>query len=105
MTRKPTRNSPPRVVAIFVGVLTLLIAAAVLGQVTGRGRPSGNADALSAQRGGVAPAQAERPSMLGTDGAVRFPAGRSYTKRHAAVPMDSNSPLFLPAVAYDPGGQ
>src|SRR5205807_6596086 len=34
----------------------------------------------------------------------RFSTGRSQTKRHGAVPMGSNSPFFLPAVAYDSGG-
>src|SRR6266852_6957235 len=105
MTRKLTRNSPLSIVAPFIAVLTLLIAAAVLAQVTGAVLPSGKTNAVSAQLGAAAPAQAERPSIPRTDGAGRFPVGRSHTKRHGAFPMDSNSPLFLPAVAYDSGGQ
>src|SRR6266853_1369026 len=101
MTRKPTRNSPPRLVTLFVGVLTLLIAVAVLAQVTGAGRPTGKANAVLAQLGTPASAQVVVP-LIPHPG--RFSTGRSQTKRHGAVPMGSNSPLFLPAVAYDSGG-
>jgi hypothetical protein len=105
MTRKPTRNSPPRVVAIFVGVLTLLIAVAVLAQVTDAGRPIEKSNAVLAQLGTSAPAQGERPSVARIDGAAHFPASPLRTKRRASVPIDSNTSLFLPAVPYNPGGE
>ena len=41
MTRKLTRNSSLGIVAPFIAVLTLLIAAAVLAQVTGVEPPYG----------------------------------------------------------------
>jgi len=105
MTRKPTRNSPLRFVSLFVGVLTVLIAVAVLAQVTGAGRPTGQPSSVSAQLYTSAPTQAERPSVARIDGAVHFPVSPLRTRRRAPVPMDSNTPLFLPAVPYNPGGE
>jgi len=106
MTRKPTRNYSLSVVASCIAVLTLLIAAAVLAQTSGAGQASGKANAVLAPAGASTPAQAERPLTPWTDGAGRFPVGRSQTKRNGARPMDSNPPLFLPPVSYDsgPGG-
>jgi hypothetical protein len=104
MTRKPTRNSPPRVVAFFVGVLILLIAVAVLAQVTGAGRPTAKSNAVLAQLGVPASAQAELP-LIPRTGPRRFSASRSQTKRHGAVPMDPNPPHFEAVVTYGLGGR
>ena len=105
MRRKATRNSPPRVVAFFVGVLTLLIAVAVLAQVTGAGRPTGKSNAVLAQLGVPASAQAELPLIPRTNDAGRFFTGRSHTRRHGAVPMAPNPPDFEAVVTYGLGGR
>ncbi len=106
MTRTPIRNYSLSVVALFIAVLTLLIAAAVLAQTTGADRPSGKANAVLTPTGTTPSAQAERPLIPGTNSAGRLPVGRSQTKRQGAHPMDSNPPLFLPPVSYNsgPGG-
>jgi hypothetical protein len=104
MTRKPTRNSPLRVVAFFVGVLSLLIAVAVLAQVRSTDRTSGEANAVLAQLAVPASPLAEFPLTPRTDGAERFPTVRSHAKGQRAVPMDSNWPPFVAVVPYDSGG-
>src|SRR5208282_780619 len=86
MTRKLNRNYSLSVVVPFIGILILLIAAAVL-----------------AQTGTTVSAQAERPLMPWTHDAGSFPVGRSHTKRHGARPMDGGS-LFGPVTLYDLGG-
>jgi hypothetical protein len=103
MTRKLNRNYSLIVVVASVAILALLIAAAVRAQTPSTDRPSGQANAVLAQTGASAPAQAERPLTPNTDGAGRFPVGRSHAKPHGANPMDAN-PLFLPEVTYDSGG-
>src|SRR6266496_6715311 len=104
MTRKLTRNYSLSVVAGFFAILTLMIAADVLAQLTSADRLSGKATALFAQSETSAPAQAERPLTPWTDGAGPFPVRRSQAKRHGAGPLDSNPPLFLPMVTYGSGG-
>jgi hypothetical protein len=103
MTRKLSRKYSLSVVASCIAVLTLLIAAAVLAQTTGADQTSRKANAVLAPAGAFAPAQAERPLIPWTDGAGCFPVSRSQTKRQGPVPMDSNPPLFLPAVTYGSG--
>jgi hypothetical protein len=103
MTRKLSRNYSLSVVAASVAILALLIAAAVLAQTSGAGQTSGKANAVLAQAGTTASAQAQRPLTPWIDGAERFSVTRSQTKRHSARPMDS-PPLFLPAVNYSSGG-
>jgi len=104
MTRKPTRHYSLRVVAFFVGLLTLLIAVAVLAQLTGAGRTIGKSNAVLAQLGAPASAQAELPLIPRTNGSGHFSTGRSQTKRRGAVPMDPNWPPFVAVVPYDSGG-
>jgi hypothetical protein len=104
MTRKTTRNYSLSVVAPFFAVLTLLIAAAVLAQVTGADRPSGTANAVLTSAGDPSPAQAERTVPQSTNGAGHFLVGHAQTKRYGTSSMDSNPPLFLRAVAYGAGG-
>jgi Big-like domain-containing protein/VCBS repeat protein/FG-GAP repeat protein len=104
MTRKLNRNYSLSLVVPFIAILILLIAAAVLAQTSGAGQTTGQANAVLAQAGTSAPAQAERPLMPWTDGAGSHHGSRSHTKQHRARPMDSNQPLFLPAVDYYSGG-
>jgi hypothetical protein len=95
MTRKSTRNFLPSAVVPCIAGLTLLIAAAVMAQVTGGGQTSGTPH--------VAPvAQDVNTSQQALE---RAPVSRLRTRRHAPVPMDSNTPLFLPPVPYNPGGE
>lgn len=103
MTRKSTRNSSPRVVALFVGILTLLIAVSVLAQVPGAGQPIGKPHAALAQFGPPASAQEELP-LIPTKGLGRFSADRSQTKRYGTLSMDSNPFLFVAPAIYDAGG-
>jgi hypothetical protein len=103
MKRKLIRNYSLSLVALFIAVLILLIAAAMLAQTSAAGQPTGKANAVLAPARVVAPAQAERPLTPGTDGAGRLTVGRSQTKRNGARPMDG-SPLFLPEINYDSGG-
>ncbi len=100
MTRKFSRNYSLSVVASFIAILILVIAATVLAQTTGAGQTTGQTKAVLAPAG--TPAQAERPLPPWT-GAGSSPVSRSQTKRHGARPMDGN-PLFLPVVTYDSGG-
>lgn len=104
MMRNVTRNYSRSLSALFCAILILLIAVAVLGQVTGTGRPSGQANSVSAPPVASTPVQAEHPLIRGTDGAGRSPAGRSHAKRRGPVQPDSNAPIFFPAVGYDSGG-
>ncbi len=106
MTHKFSRNSLLSIVVPFIAILTLLIAADVLAQTSGADRSSGQANAVLAPAGTSASAQAERPLAPWTDGAGRFPVGRSQPKLHGASPMDSGSLLFLfmPVVDYGSGG-
>ena len=103
MTRKFNRNYSLSVVVPFFAILILLIAAVVLAQTSGAGQTTGRANTGLAPAGTSATAQVEHPLAGWTDGAARFPVGRSQTKRHGASPMDWNPPLFLPAVLYDSG--
>ncbi len=103
MTRKLNRNYSLSVVAPFIAILTLLIAAAVLAQMSGAGQTSGKANAVLTPAGVSAPAPEEVRLTPSMNGVGRFPVGRSQTKRHSARPMGSN-PLFLPAVTYGSGG-
>ncbi len=105
MTRHSARKAHIlSVVALVVAIVMILAAPTSLSQVWNAGLASGESSVVSAPPGASAPAQAERPLTPWTDGAGPFSAGRSQTKRHGPVPMDSNPPLFLPAVAYDSGG-
>ncbi|MBZ5656603.1 MAG: Ig-like domain repeat protein [Acidobacteriia bacterium] len=105
MTRTLRRNYSRSVVAAFIAILTLLIAAAVLAQETGSGRTSGNPYAVSATRGASAPSQAlERRMLSGGSNAERVPVSTSQTKQYSAGPMDQNPPLFVLAAIYDSGG-
>ena len=103
MTRKLTRNYSLSVVAPFIAILTLLIAAAMLAQTSGAGQMAGQANAVLTPAGVSAPAPGEVRLTPSINGVARFPVGRSQTKRHSARPMGSN-PLFLPAVTYGSGG-
>jgi hypothetical protein len=103
MTRKLNRNYSLSVVVPFIGILILLIAAAVLAQTSGAGQTSGKEAAVLATAGTTVSAQAERPLMPWTHDAGSFPVGRSHTKRHGARPMDGGS-LFGPVTLYDLGG-
>lgn len=103
MTRKPNRNSSPGVVAFFVGILTLLIAVAVLAQVPVAGQPIGKPHAALAQLGPPASAQEELP-LIPPNGLGRFSTDRSQTKRYGTLSMDSNPFLFLAPAIYDAGG-
>jgi len=104
MTRNDTRNYARSMVAPLIAILSLLITAVVLGQVTGKARLSGKGNAVLTSPGAAAPVQTARASIPWTDGARRFPIGGSQAKRHRPVQMDSNTPLFLPAVPHDSGG-
>ncbi len=99
MTRKLNRNYSLSIVAPFVAILTLLIAAAVLAQTSGAGPANGKANAVLATAGTTVSAQAEHPLTPWTGGAGDSPVGRLHTKRQGARPLDAN-PLFLPAVNY-----
>jgi FG-GAP-like repeat len=108
MTRHSARKAHIlSVVVLIVAILTILLAPTPLAQVPARmtnaDQASGESSRVSAPPGAITPARAERMLIPWTDGAGPFPAGRSQTKRHGALPMDSN-PLFLPAVAYYSGG-
>ena len=102
MTHKLRWNYSLSVVAPFIAILILLIAAAVVAQTSGDGQPFGKANAVLAQTQTSAPAQAERP-LSPWSGAGSSPVSRSHTKRHGAGPMDGG-PLFLPVVDYSSGG-
>jgi hypothetical protein len=101
MTRKDTRNaSALRGIAPFIAVLTVLIALAALAQTGGAGPPSEKAGAATAPP--VTATITDGAPVVTTDGARRFPVGSSHAKRRR---LDTpSSPLFLPAVSYDPGG-
>src|ERR1700676_4044582 len=78
MTRKDTRNpSILRGIAPFIAVLTVMIALAALAQTKGEGQAFGKSHAAP-MRGSAVPS--------------------------TAGPLDSGTPLFLPAVAYDVSG-
>src|SRR5882672_4452705 len=105
MTRKAIPNYPRSIVALFVAILTFLIATAVLAQVAGMSRPSGNANEVFAPPGAVAQAQGlERPLHSVGGNVERAPVRRLRMKGHGPVVMDENPPLFLPAVTYHSGG-
>jgi hypothetical protein len=106
MTRKLNRNYSLSLVVPFIAILILLIAAAVLAQTSGASPADGKANAVLAQAGASASAQAKHPLTPWTDGTGGSAVGRSHTKRHGARPMDSGSLLFLfmPAVDYGAGG-
>jgi hypothetical protein len=98
MTRKDTRNTGVlRGIAPLIAVLTVMIALAALAQRGGQ--PSGEASAVTPP---VDAAITNGAPVVTTDGARRFPVGSSHAKRRR--PDTPSSPLFLPAVTYDPGG-
>jgi len=105
MERKLIRNFSLGVAVRFLAVLIALIAMAALAQTRGTGQPSGKESVL-APPVGIVPAQTEHPFIPWADGARRVPASHSHMKRSGPIPMDSEPPLFLPAVSYDsaPGG-
>src|SRR5208282_1401257 len=104
MTREFSRNDSLSVVAPFIAVLVLLIAAAVLAQVPSAGQTSGKANAVLAPAGTSVLAQAERP-LSPWSGAGSSHVSREHTKRHDARATDKSPHLFLPAVTYDSGGE
>jgi hypothetical protein len=104
MTRKLTRNYSLCVVAAFIAILILVIAASVLAQTSGAGQSSRKADAVSAPAGTAVLAQVERPATPWTDSAETFAVSRSQKNRSGAAPMGGNPLQFLPVVAYDSGG-
>jgi len=78
MTRKPTRKTPSLPgLAPFIAVLTVMIGLAALAQTKGASQEFGKSQVTPVQGSAV-------PSNAG--------------------PMDSGTPLFLPAVAYNSGG-
>ncbi len=105
MTRKLNRNYSLSVVVPFIGILILLIAAAVLAQTSGAGQTSGKEAAVLATAGTTVSAQAERPLVPWMNGAGRSPVGDSHTK-HGTRTTDQEYPFSLvPAVTYDSGGE
>ena len=105
MTRKVTRNYSLSVVIPFIGILIALIAGAVLAQTTGAGQPTGKLHVAPLTTDVNAPLQALQRSMLQRGGNVeRGPVRHLRTNRHGAHSMDSNPPMFLPAVTYYSGG-
>lgn len=88
MSRKLRCNHSLGLVAPFVAILILLIAAGVLAQTPAAGQWFTQRTVVSAQEDPGAAAQA---------------ASRLQTKRHRAGAMDGNL-LFAPPVAYDAGG-
>src|SRR5450755_4950378 len=78
MTRKDTRNAGVlRGIAPFIAILTVMIALAALAQTRGAGQAFGKSH-TAPMRGSAVPSN--------------------------AGPLDSGTPLFLPAVAYDSYG-
>jgi hypothetical protein len=78
MTRKDTRNAGVlRGIAPFIAILTVMIALAALAQTRGAGQAFGKSH-TAPKRGSAVPSN--------------------------AGPLDSGTPLFLPAVAYDSYG-
>ena len=102
MKRKFSRDHSLSVVAPFIAILILAVAAAVLAQTSGAGQPTGKANAALAPAGTAALAQAGRLPSPWT-GAGSSPVGRSRTSRHAARPMDADPLIFLPVVSYGAG--
>ena len=100
MKRKFGRNHSRRVVLPFFVILMILFTAAVLAQTSGAGQTTGRSNTVLPPARAAAVAQTFTSS---TDTAGRSAVGPSHTKRHCAVPLDENPPLFLPAVAYDTG--
>ena len=84
-------------------VLTVLIAFAAPAQQSGTGQPAKSSSA-SVPAQASSPARARVPLMPGGNNAGRAPASRPPKKKHAARAMGPDTPLFLPVVTYDSGG-
>ncbi len=92
------------VVAPFIAILTLLIAAVALAQTFGTDQPSSNPIGLLTPPATSPFAQAERPLSPWWNSAERLPSSGSHKNKSGALPMDEYPLQFLPVVTYDAGG-
>ncbi len=103
MMRKVSRNYSLSVIAPFIAILTLLIAAAVLAQTPGAGQRSAQQAVVPAQQDTGAPALQHQLSP-GATNAERAPVSHLQGKGYGALPLDEAPPLFLPVMTYSSGG-
>ena len=90
--------------ALFFAALTVMIALAAPAQQAGTGQPSAQSSAASVPSQVGTPATAMLPLPPGVGNAQGAPSSRPAKKKLRAAAMGPDTPLFLPAVAYNSGG-